>query len=347
MSTRQTTTDRSSATSEVRTRRRGRGSSFPTPAASLPYLLFRTTAKDRWLLAMLAEHRVLTAQQITRLCYGTLRRANLRLLTLANLGLVERFRLHPHHYAPTPYHYVLGPQGAMLVAASHDLTVKEFRYDRAKLLRQAYRADLGHTLGCNDLLIELACRHRTDPTSRLEAWWDQDSCERTWGEHVRPDAYLEYTGVSSSSLTGESTTLNAWLEYDTGTEHLDQLVGKLAGYHAMEREYGTRRIVLFQLPDEEREMRLHARISGSVESRAVPVATSHVAEPANAVWRPVGDHRRLALPDLPAHFTARGTDLSGPCVGMRLVYAPPPTPDPAFFHAPVSRSRGRGRGRSN
>ena len=312
------------------TRRR---STFPKPGANLQYLLFRTTAKDRWLLAMLAEHRVLTAGQITRLCYGTLRRANLRLLALAELGLVDRFRLHPQHYGSTPYHYVLGPQGALLVAAAHDLTVKEFGYDRGKLLRQAYRADLPHTVGCNDLMVELACHHRTDQSYRLEAWWDQDSCERQWGEHIRPDAYLEYAGPSGVP-TRQFVRVTAWLEYDTGSEHLDQLTGKLHGYQAVAREYGTRRIVLVQLPDPEREFRLHARISSAYASCPVPVATSHSPDPTGTVWQPSGTDERMRMLDLPAFFHALGMQLSEPAEPGPRVRAPDPTARAAFLSAP-------------
>lgn len=317
-----------------------RRSTFPKPGANLPYLLFRTTPKDRWLLAMLAEHRVLTACQIVRLCYGTLRRANLRLLALTELGLVERFRLHPQHYGSTPYHYVLGPQGAQVVAAAHDKTGKEFGYDRGKLLRQAYRADLPHTLGCNDLLIELACRHRTHPAHRLEAWWDQDSCERQWGEHIRPDAYLEYTGPDRA-VARAVVRLNAWLEYDTGSEHLDQLAEKLHGYQAVTREYGTRRIVLIQLPDSEREFRLHARITSTYGTCPIPLATSHNPDPSGQVWQPAGTDLRLPLLDLPAHFNALGMELSEASAAGRRIHAPHPTPEPTFFRTPEARDADR------
>jgi hypothetical protein len=308
-----------------------RRSTFPKPGSNLPYLLFRTTAKDRWLLAMLAEHRVLTAEQITRLCYGTLRRANLRLLALTELGLVDRFRLHPQHYGSTPYHYVLGPQGALLVAAAHDLTVKDFGYDRAKLLRQAYRADLPHTVGCNDLMIELACHHRTDPAHRLEAWWDQDTCERQWGEHIRPDTYLAYTGPDDVSR--QPACVTAWLEYDTGSEHLDQLTEKLSGYQALTQEYGTQRIVLIQLQDPEREFRLHARIRSTHGRCPVPVATSHSPNPTGEVWQPCGVDQRMRILNLPGYFHTLGTQLSEPAEPGPRVRAPAPTPPVAFLTA--------------
>ena len=50
-------------------RGRGGSSNYPAPVDGLAYLLFRTTPRDRWLLAMLGEHRLLTAMQIHALAF--------------------------------------------------------------------------------------------------------------------------------------------------------------------------------------------------------------------------------------------------------------------------------------
>lgn len=298
---------------------------FPTPGSTLPYLLFRTTARDRWLLSMTAEHRVLTAEQITTLAYGTLRSANRRLATLTELKLVERFRANIDRHGAQPYRYILGPAGALLVAAAHDLTPKQFGYDRAKLHRQAYRADLEHTLGCNSLLTTLAAQHRTRPHHRLTVWWDQDSCLPVWGDVIRPDAYAVYTAPDSARALAEC---GFFFEYDTGTESLTQLVGKLRGYTRHGDAYGGHRPVLIHLPDTAREHALHARITASA-SCPVPVATATGPRLAEPVWRPVGGHeRRLALAQLPAHFTAAGCRLLPPLTHDRAVHAPCPLPPP-------------------
>lgn len=309
---------------------------FPRPDSTLPYLLFRTTPRDRWLLAMIAEHRVLTAEHITALAYGTLRSANRRLATLTRLRLVERFRGNIDRYGAQPYHYILGPHGALLVAAAHDLTPKQFGYDRAKLHRQAYRPDLAHTLGCNSLLIALAAEHRTRPEHRLTLWWDQDSCLPVWGDVIRPDAYAVHTAPDATGVVREC---GFFFEYDTGTESLTQLVGKLRGYTRHADAYGGHRPLLIHLPDPAREHALHARITATAPA-PVPVATATGTRLAEAVWRPVAaEERRLALPDLPAHFDAAGYRLLSPLTADRAVHAPVPLP-PELIPAP---DRGRWR----
>lgn len=308
---------------------KARTSPFPAPGMTLPYLLFRTTPRDRWLLAMIAEHRVLTAEQITALAYRTVRSANRRLATLAALRLVERFRTNPGQFGAAPYHYVLGPAGALLVAAAHDLTPKQFGYDRAKLLRQAFRPDLPHTTGCNSLLIHLAAAHRTHPEQRLTVWWDQDSCQRVWGDVIRPDAYALIAAPDRSGAPGEC---GFFLEYDTGTESLTQLVAKMDGYARHRDAYGGHRPVLIHLPNPARELALHARLTSAHGERPpVPVATTTAPDPGEPVWLPLGATARLAPADLPAHYRRAGYPLLQPVRADPYVRAPDPTPDPAWI----------------
>ena len=87
----------------------------------LAALAARLTARDRWLLRMLHEHRVLTTTQITWLAFGTGRAATARLLTLYQLRAIDRFRpLTPAGSAPL--HFVLDEAGAYLLAAEDGIT---------------------------------------------------------------------------------------------------------------------------------------------------------------------------------------------------------------------------------
>lgn len=314
-------------TSAARRGTRPRASSYPARGNSLPYLLFRTTPRDRWLLAMLGEHRTLTAEQITALCFNTLRSANRRLATLAALHLTDRFRTGPYGYGAQPYHYILGPAGALITAAAHDLTPKQFGYDRAKLLRQALRPDLPHTTGCNQLLVHLAAGRRAHPERTLSAWWNEHSCIPVWGDVIRPDAYALYAAPDSYGTRREC---GFFFEYDTGTESLTQLAGKLDGYQRHHDAYGAHRPVLIHLPNQSREHALHARLTATGPC-PVPVATATAADLAGPVWRPVGTgERRLLLPDLPAAFSAAGYRLLDPVHHDSAVRAPAPVPDPAW-----------------
>ena len=67
----------------------GRLARGPQLAAALAA---RLTARDRWLLRMLCEHRVLTTAQVTQLAFGTARAATARMTTLYQYRAVDRFR---------------------------------------------------------------------------------------------------------------------------------------------------------------------------------------------------------------------------------------------------------------
>jgi len=99
----------------------------------LAALAGRLTARDRWLLRMLHEHRVLTTSQITQLAFGTTRAATARLLTLHQHQAVDRFR-PLIHVGSAPLHFVLGEAGAHVLAAEDALTVGQLGYRRDRAL---------------------------------------------------------------------------------------------------------------------------------------------------------------------------------------------------------------------
>jgi hypothetical protein len=307
--------------------RRAGSSNYPAPVDGLAYLLFRTTPRDRWLLAMLGEHRLLTAMQIHALAFTRARTMNYRLTQLRELGLVDRFRtLSASWCGAQCYRYVLGPRGALLAAAAHDMTPKEFGYNHAKLLRQGARPDLAHTIGANDALVALAAR------GELAAWWNQYTCMGLWGDLIRPDAYA----VHRDPATGQE--FGFFFEYDTGSEHLAQVADKHAGYARYAATYGGHRPVLMLLPNREREHRLHGRLTQLPGAAGLPIATA-VAAPGERVtaqihelgtelagpgWRPLGTDARVTLAQIPGHFTGRGIRLLLPLLSDRSVRAPVP-----------------------
>lgn len=309
---------------------------FPAPGQGLAYLLFRTTPRDRWLLAMLAEHRVLTIAQAHALCFASERRATARLRELYQLALTDRFRTNPlPGTGSSALRYVLGPAGALLVAASHDMTPKQFRYDHAKLLRQAARADLPHTLACNSVMIGLALAAAAAGTP-IQAWWEQNSCLPMWGDLIRPDAYA----TLGHNTAGVEAGTGLFLEYDTGSEHLPQLTAKIDGYARFAETYNASHLILIHVPDPARELALHARLSQDPRAAHLPIATAHgPVEDTDArlirhlgarvygpAWRPLGVDARTALTDLPAHFRARDIRLLPPIYTDRAVTAPAPNP---------------------
>ena len=101
-----------------RPRSAGRLARSPQLAAELAA---RLTARDRWLLRMICEHRVLTTGQVTQLAFGTSRAATARMTTLYQYRAVDRFRpLAPA--GSSPLHFILDEAGAMLLAAEDGIT---------------------------------------------------------------------------------------------------------------------------------------------------------------------------------------------------------------------------------
>jgi len=76
----------------------------------------RLTDRDRYLVRTVAEHRVLTTDQLTALAFDNIITARHRLDVLARLGVLRRFRPH-RAVGSAPWHYLLGPLGAALLGA--------------------------------------------------------------------------------------------------------------------------------------------------------------------------------------------------------------------------------------
>ena len=130
-----------------RPRAAGRLARSPQLAAALAA---RLTARDRWLLRMLHEHRVLTTGQITQLAFGTTRAATARLAVLYQYRAVDRFRpLAPS--GSSPLHFILDEAGAMLLAAEDGITPVELGYRRDRSMAIALSPRLAHDTGANGI----------------------------------------------------------------------------------------------------------------------------------------------------------------------------------------------------
>lgn len=303
------------------------------------------TARDRWLLWMLYEHRVLTTTQISALAFTATRRASRRLLTLHQAGVIDRFR--PRRTLGTaPWHWILAPAGAAVLAGEHglDLRVLRWRHDRALAL--AHSLHLGHDIGVGDWFTALA----TSPgPAILNAWWSATRCARLWGDLARPDGYgrLDPVGPGTSTRPG-SGGLEFFLEYDCGTESLTQVSKKIDGYANLAAATGITTPLLIWLPTGHREATtrtaLAATATGLEHPDTVPIATAaadHTPSmgPAAAVWLPLHPaptqpgprialtHLATAWPDLDLD-PAPASDSEGGAALDRRVIIPPPAPRP-------------------
>lgn len=271
-------------------------------------LATRLRARDVWLLELLAEHRVLTTGQIRELGFGTISAATHRMLTLWRLRAVERFR--PAVPAGSaPLHYVLGPAGAHILAARRQMDVEQFGYRADHALALAASDKLAHLVGSNSLFTALIAHARTHSNARLEAWWSERRCAAVWGKIVRPDGYGRWHEAAK--------TTDFFTEYDTGTEALHRLLGKIGDYLALAEMTGiTHTPVLFTLPNPAREQHLHARTRPTAP--LIATTTLHALQdaaddPAGPVWWPIGtaEGTRRRLIDLAAEPAPKGGPAGG------------------------------------
>jgi hypothetical protein len=302
-------------------------------------LAARLTARDRWLLRMLHEHRVLTTTQITQLAFGTTRAATARMATLYQYRAVDRFRpLAPAGSAPL--HFILDDAGAAVLAAEDATTPAAlgYRHDRAAAIALSPR--LAHTTGANGFFTALAAAARASHgQAALDCWWSERRCAALWGDLARPDGYGRWREQPPDR---PPDTADFFLEYDTGTEDLPRLIGKLAGYAALAARTGIATPVLFWLPTPRREAALRARLAGppphgtrdaasAGEIPGVPVATSApgTGGPVGAAWLHAGTTGpRLRL----AQLTAPGTPAPSP--GPQPGTQPPAPPGGLAWYPP-------------
>jgi hypothetical protein len=254
----------------------------------LAALAGRLTDRDRMLCRLLHEHRILTTRQLTDLAFPSRNAAEHRLAILHQLGLVDRFR--PHHTpGSAPYHYVLGPLGAALLAAQHDQDPTWLGYRRDRALALAHSQRLQHLVGVNGFFCALAHAARDLPDAELEVWWSEQRCAARWGPLVRPDGYGRWRE--------HRTRVDFFLEYDRDTEAPQRLAGKLPGYLQLAQASGIATPLLLWLPTPAREAATRQALSGS-SLPPVATATPHPDHtPAGPLWLPLqasGPRHRLA-----------------------------------------------------
>jgi len=271
-------------------------------AEHLAFLAAHLTARDRWLARVLHEHRVFTSTQLTRLAFDSTRTANQRLLQLHQWRVIDRFQPFLDVGA-APMHYVLDLAGAAVLAAEDGLAPAAvgYRHDRAVGIGHSLR--LAHTVGVNGLytaLVALA-RHTIKPGQAagalgeraVTAWWPEARCARLWGDLARPDAYGRWRENDAE--------IEFFLEYDTGTESLTRVAGKLHDYHHLAAATAITTPVLFWFPTPAREaaarQALAATLAALQRPESVPVATTTTTAQPTAAPRA---GRTQAAPDSPA-----------------------------------------------
>jgi Replication-relaxation len=142
--------------------------------------------------------------------------------------------------AAPPYHYVLGPLGAAVLAARQELDPARLGYRRDRALALAHSQRLAHLVGVNGFFCALHRAARRHPDADLELWWSEQTCAARWGQLVRPDGYGRWREYQAR--------VDFFLEYDRGSEPTQRLAGNLHGYLDLAAASGIATPVLLWLP---------------------------------------------------------------------------------------------------
>jgi hypothetical protein len=244
--------------------------------------LRRLTLRDRQLLAWLAEHYVLSADQIAQALFTSERSARLRLATLHQIEAVSRFV--DVTTGDRCYLYALGPLGMIVhPTAFNDPDKAGVRSPRSSLERTERIVGsprLRHLLGTNQLFVDLIAYARTDPHAALLRWWSEQHATAAYAfADIHPDGH----GIWRAG----DRDVGFFLEHDNGTEPLSTVLAKLRGYQRL-AEFGPRYPVLLRVPSRRREANLLRALDGV--PTLMPIATGvHDEHPAGPAWTLAAD----------------------------------------------------------
>ncbi|MEU4557447.1 replication-relaxation family protein [Actinoplanes sp. NPDC023936] len=267
------------------------------------------TARDRVLLGWLYDHGVLTTPQVANALFPSLDFCQRRLRTLHQLRLIARFRPQRADGGSYPYHWLIDQLGVEVVAAARD--ERPPRRDHARLERRRWTSTrtLTHRLGVNQFFTDLAGHARTHAGAELRQWLPEAVCQRAgtfataddpvlvraYEPSVRPDGYGQWCEAGRE--------VAFFLEYDTGTEPLSVLTGKLVGYARLFATLGRSWPVLFWLHSAARERNLRQRFADLPNLVPAATGTRDVSLgsplPTGQVWAYPGTGDRCSLVDLP------------------------------------------------
>jgi Replication-relaxation len=245
-----------------------------SPLAVHPHL----TPRDRDLLTLVEDHRVLTSDQLSRVFFTGLRTCQLRLGVLRGLDLLDRFRFARPHGGTEAWKWVLGLAGARFQAATAGRPAPTDRAHNERIGRLAASPTLAHLLATNEFFVRLHHTARTLPAARLDRWWPEQAATARFSG-IQPDGHGLWT---TSRDPHRQHTVGFFLECDLGTENLSRLCGKLSGYSRLADTGGPCYPVLFWLPSPDREANLQRLLRRDPPD--VPVATAtHDSDPAGPV----------------------------------------------------------------
>jgi hypothetical protein len=268
----------------------------------------RLTDRDRFLVRVVAEHRVLTTDQLAALAFDNTITARHRLDVLNRIGALRRFR-PLRAVGSAPWHYLLGPLGAAILGAEDrddNKWLSQVRAGRQVALQRSQR--LSHMTGANWFFVSLA-GHARRGDGELRTWLSEGHVGEFFYERmISLSALASFPQPDGLGIWAEGTREIAFtLEYDTGSEHLAQLAGKLDSYarlaEVMSRYQQRMPTLLFSFLTPRREQTARRALAASTDSLSLSIATAAIDPqktcPAGQVWMPLhGWGRQVRLIDL-------------------------------------------------
>ena len=268
----------------------------------------RLTERDRYIIRIVAEHRVLTTNQLAVIAFDNIITARHRLGALAGLGALRRFRPH-RPSGSAPWHYLLGPLGAVLLGAEDRDDRKwlpQVRAGRQVALQRSQR--LAHMIGTNWFFVALAA-HARQGAGALRTWLTESHTAEFFYQYpISLSALASLPQPDGAGVWADGSQEIAFmLEYDTGSEHLAQLAGKLDSYarlaDVLSRYHQQAPLLLFCFLTSRREQTARSALAACADSLGLPIATAaidpRVTCPAGQVWMPLhGSYRQVRLIDL-------------------------------------------------
>jgi Replication-relaxation len=116
-------------------------------ADQLATLAGRLTDRDRAVLRLVGDHRVFTTAQLAHVFFHSKDRAEHRLRELTQARVLARFRPQTRHgEGSAPFHDVLGPLGAAVLAAEQGVEARAVGYRADKALAIAHSQRLAAKL---------------------------------------------------------------------------------------------------------------------------------------------------------------------------------------------------------
>ncbi len=245
------------------------------------------TDRDRLLIELLYDHRVLTSLQVCDVAFSSVRRAEARLHALCELRVVDRFR--PHRWpGSAPYHWVLDQAGAAVVAIERGVEVKSLPWRHERAMALADSRTLSHRVGVNGFFTALLREARLHSDCDLAAWKSATWCAAAWGNVARPDGY----GVWREA----GARVPFLLEYDD-RESVERLAEKLPGYRDLLSVAVSPTWLLFRFPTVRHEVAARRALANAPTTTATAVL-HRGSSPAGGVWLPLAGSRRLRLAEL-------------------------------------------------